>query len=110
MPVEERCLPEYLYVTSQTCQYIFYGTAHFECDNEERGTYYSGKRTSEAPHIQTVVIVLVIHKELRALEKARGDAAVVIHIGMIELSKTPINEAKLNTANDQRQSSCTRVR
>jgi hypothetical protein len=44
------------------------------------------KETSQTPNIQTIIIVLVVQKELRWLEVTRCDSAIIIFVGEVELS------------------------
>mmetsp|Transcript_39772 Transcript_39772/g.118377 ORF Transcript_39772/g.118377 Transcript_39772/m.118377 type:complete len:206 (-) Transcript_39772:683-1300(-) len=51
--------------------------------------------TSEAPHVERVVIQLVVNQQLRSLKIARCHTHVVFATREVELSKTPVDEAKL---------------
>jgi len=53
------------------------------------------KYASKGPEIETVVIILNVNEELRALEVARSDTDVVLHAGMIKLCKAPVDELQL---------------
>lgn len=50
---------------------------------------------AQTPHVQAVVVFLEIDKQLRALEVARGDTDIILGAGVVELSETPVDKAKL---------------
>lgn len=50
---------------------------------------------AETPHVQTVVVLLEINQQLWTLEVAGRDADVVLGAGVVELGKTPIDQAQL---------------
>ena len=55
---------------------------------------HAGEHAAEGPHIEGVVVVLEVDEELGTFEVAAGNADIVLLLGMVELSKTPVNEAK----------------
>ena len=57
--------------------------------------YQSSKHATKTPHIQTVVIVLHINKQLWTLEIARGNAYVVVLVWVVKFGQTPINKSQL---------------
>lgn len=61
----------------------------------EKKSYHRGEHTAITPHIQTIVIFLKINEQLRSFEVPRCDANIVFRFGVVELSKTPIDETKL---------------
>lgn len=56
---------------------------------------HAGKHAAETPHVQRVVVVLQVNEQLGSLEVARGDADVVLLVGVIELSQTPVYQTQL---------------
>lgn len=53
------------------------------------------KHGAQTPHIQAVVVLLEINKQLRTLEVSRCYANVVLGGRVVEFSQTPINKTKL---------------
>ena len=58
-------------------------------------SHHAGQHAAKAPHVQGVVILLVVHKQLWALEVARRHTHVVLLARVVELCQTPVNETKL---------------
>jgi hypothetical protein len=58
-------------------------------------TYHTGIHAPQTPHVQTVIILLEIHQQFRALEVPRGDSNVVFRSWMVEFCKTPIDQTEL---------------
>lgn len=56
---------------------------------------HGGKHGAETPHVQTVVVLLEVDEQLRALEVAGRDADVVLGPWVVELGQTPVDEAEL---------------
>mmetsp|Transcript_33708 Transcript_33708/g.88635 ORF Transcript_33708/g.88635 Transcript_33708/m.88635 type:complete len:241 (+) Transcript_33708:225-947(+) len=54
---------------------------------------HASKHAAQRPHVEGVIIVLQIDEELRPLEVARRHAHVVLALRVVELSKTPVDEA-----------------
>lgn len=50
---------------------------------------------SQRPHVQRVVVLLEIHQQLRTLEVARCDSHIVLGALVVELSQSPVDQAKL---------------
>jgi hypothetical protein len=50
---------------------------------------------TERPHVQGVVVFLEINEQLRTLEISRRDTDIVFRALVVELSQTPIDQAKL---------------
>ena len=53
------------------------------------------KHAAKRPDVERVVISLEVNEELGSLEVAGGDANIVLLSGVVELSKTPIDETEL---------------
>lgn len=53
------------------------------------------KHGAQRPHVKRVVVLLEVDKELRALEVAGRNTDVVFSAGVVELSKTPVDESQL---------------
>lgn len=53
---------------------------------------------TQRPHVERVVILLVVDEQLRALEVAGGDADVVLGAGVVKFSETPINQTELSVS------------
>lgn len=58
-------------------------------------TNYAGKKTSKAPHVQTVVILTKVNQQFGAFEVARSDADVEICAGLVKVGQTPIDKTQL---------------
>lgn len=56
---------------------------------------HRSEHSAQAPHVQAIVIFLEINQEFWTFEIARRDTDIVFRAGMIELCKTPIDEAQL---------------
>ena len=54
-----------------------------------------GEHATQAPHVEAVVVLLKIDEELWSFEISAGYTDVVLQSRVIELSQTPVNEAKL---------------
>lgn len=53
---------------------------------------HGGEHGAQTPHVQAVVVLLEVDKQLGALEVAGSDTDVVLGARMIEFSETPINK------------------
>lgn len=64
---------------------------------EERffAEYHRSQHTSERPHVQRVIVHLIIDEQLRPFEVTAGYSNVVLLTGMVELGKAPIDQTKL---------------
>lgn len=51
----------------------------------------TGEHAAETPHVERVVVVLVVDEQLGAFEIARCHAHVVLLAWVIELGQTPID-------------------
>lgn len=54
---------------------------------------HGSKHGTQRPHVERVVVLLEVDEQLRTLEVTRSDADVVFGAGVVELSKTPIDQA-----------------
>lgn len=59
--------------------------------SEDHGREHGTQR----PHVERVVVLLVVDEQFRAFEVTRGDANVVFGAGVVEFSKTPVNQTEL---------------
>lgn len=57
--------------------------------------YDAGEHNSQRPDIQRIVVVLVVHKQLRSLKVSACHPYVVFLSGKIELSKPPVYHPEL---------------
>lgn len=53
--------------------------------------YHAGKHATQAPHIQGIVVVLVVDEQLGTLEVARSHAHIVSSTRMVEVGQTPVD-------------------
>lgn len=56
------------------------------------------KHGAETPHIETIIVLLEINQQFRALEITRGHTDVVFRSRMVELSQTPVDKTQLYPA------------
>ena len=61
-------------------------------------THHRGKHTTQAPHIQAVIVFLEIDQQLGALEVPRGYSDIVLRLGVVKFGETPIDKSKLYTS------------
>jgi hypothetical protein len=57
--------------------------------------HHRGKHATQTPHVETVVVFLIVYEQLWSLEIPRSHANVVFCLGVVELCETPINETQL---------------
>jgi hypothetical protein len=55
------------------------------------------KHGAQRPHVQRVVVLLVVDEQLGTFEVARRDADIVFGAGVVKLGKTPIDETELHS-------------
>ncbi len=60
--------------------------------------HHAGQHAAKAPHVQGVVVLLVVNQELWTLEVPRGHSDVVLLSWVVELSQTPVNQTQLGRA------------
>lgn len=53
------------------------------------------KHCSQTPHVQTIVVLLEINQQFWTFEVTRGNADIVLSSRVVELSKTPVDQAQL---------------
>jgi hypothetical protein len=53
------------------------------------------KHGAQRPHVERVVVLLEIDKQLGSLEVAGGNADVILGARVVELSKTPVDQPQL---------------
>lgn len=58
---------------------------------------HRSKHGSQAPHVETVIILLEIDQQFWTLEIARGHTNVVFGTGVIKFGQAPIDETQLET-------------
>lgn len=58
--------------------------------------YHAGKHATQAPHVETVIVLLKVDEQFGALEVARGDPYVVFCVGVIVFSEAPVNKPELS--------------
>jgi len=58
-------------------------------------THHTSIHTPQTPHIQTIIILLEIDQQLRALEVSRSHPNVVFRSRVIEFGETPIDQSEL---------------
>ncbi len=88
VPVEERLLTEDL------------ERRKARLHDAQHGTHHGSKHAAIAPHVQTVVILLEVHEELRSLEVARRHTDVVCSPWMVKLGQAPVNQSQLYAWSD----------
>ena len=52
------------------------------------------EHATQGPYVEGVVVGLEVDQELRPLEVSGGDSDIVLLLGVVELSKTPINKSQ----------------
>ena len=55
-------------------------------------SYHGGKHGAGGPNVQRVVVIVVVHQQLRPLEIPRSHSHVVILSHVVELSQSPVNQ------------------
>ena len=64
--------------------------------NKGSGTYHRSKHATIAPHVQTIVVFLKVHKEFGTFEVAGCHPNIILRFGMVEFSQAPVDETKLH--------------
>ena len=57
--------------------------------------YETGKHAAKTPHVQRVVVVLVVDKQLGTLEVTRRHSHIVLLARVVELGQAPIYQTQL---------------
>ena len=53
------------------------------------------EHAAQAPNVKCVVVCLMINQQLWSFEVARGHSHIILLIGMVELSETPVDQPHL---------------
>ena len=71
-------------------------TAHYKLSLPVKEGFFSedhaGEHAAQTPHVQAVVVHLVVHQELGPLEVPAGHPHVVLLAGVVELGQPPVYE------------------
>ena len=57
--------------------------------------YHAGHHAAQTPHVQGIVVHLIVHQQLRALEVARRHAHIVLLARVVEFRQAPIDQTQL---------------
>lgn len=71
---------------------------------EERflSEYHGGEHSTQRPHVQGVIVLLEVNKQLRPFEIPRCDANIVLGTLVVEFGQTPVNQPQLETSQTSR--------